>query len=331
MNTLTEQTLRRFYRGKRVLVTGGNGFIGANLVGALRTMGCTVVRLLRRRVSLRRGAAGIRDVVGDLREPRAWMRALKGVDIVFHLAAQTSESVAARDPAADLEANVLPMLRLLMCSQQCPKVPDVVFAGTATEAGIARRLPVDERHSDRPATVYDMHKLLAEIFLKSYAMQGLVRGTVLRLPNVYGPGPGGAAADRGVLNRMMRRALRGDALPLYGTGRALRDYLFIEDATRAFLAAGARIDRLNGGHYVIGTGKGHALRQAFDLVAQRAALRTGKRAALRRVRTPGNGSPVASRNFVADPSAFHRATGWRAATGLREGIDRTLNAYLCES
>jgi nucleoside-diphosphate-sugar epimerase len=331
MNTLTERALRRFYRGKRVLVTGGNGFLGTNLVDALLAMDCTVVRLLRRRVPVPRGAAGIRDVVGDLREPRVWTRALKGADVVFHLAAQTSESVAARNPAADLEVNVLPMLRLLKCSQLCPKAPDIVFAGTVTEAGVARRLQVNEHHPDRPATVYDMHKLIAEIFLKCYAAQGLVRGTVLRLPNVYGPGPGGAAADRGVLNRMMHRALHGEALPLYGTGRALRDYLFIEDATRAFLAAGRHIDRLSGRHYVIGTGKGHTLRQAFGMVAARAALRTGKGAALRRVRAPGTMSPVAARNFVADPSAFHRATGWRAATGLREGIDRTLNAYLCES
>ena len=113
--------------------------------------------------------------------------------------------------------------------------------------------------------------------------------------------------------------------------RALRDYLFIEDATRAFLTAGAHIGRLSGGHFVVGTGKGHTLRQAFGLVAARAALRTGKRATLRRVRAPRSGSPIAARNFVADPSAFRRATGWRAATGLRDGIDLTLNAYLCES
>lgn len=273
----------------------------------------------------------MRDVVGDLRSHRAWARALKNIDIVFHLAAQTSESLAACNPAADLEANVLPMLRLLECSQRCDTAPDIVFAGTVTESGFARRLPVDERQPDLPATIYDMHKLMAETCLKHYSAQGLVRGTVLRFSNVYGPGPSSATADRGVLNQMMRRALRGDPLPLYGAGRAMRDFVFVEDATRAFLAAGAGIHRLNGNHYVIGSGQGHTLRQAFELVLARAELITGRRSTLRRIHPPKRSSAIATRNFVANSSAFRLATGWRPETSLREGIDRTLSAYACES
>ena len=329
----TTGALLRHYKCKKVLVTGGLGFIGANLIESLKAADCTIVRLLRTKAARPASPcrADIRDVVGDMRKRVTWKRALRGIDVVFHLAAQTSVSVALEDPVADFETNVLPMLQLLEICRHQQSGPVVVFAGTVTQTGIAERLLVDEDHPDRPVTVYDTHKLMAETYLKQYARAGFVRSTVLRLANVYGPGPQSSAADRGVLNLMIRKALANKPLTLYGNGKFVRDYVFVHDVTRALLLAGAGIARLNGQHFVIGTGHGHTLKEAFNLVAERASLKTGRRVVVRHLPEPRFRQSIDSRSFVANSSKFRRATGWRAKYRLVEGIDRTIEAYRCES
>jgi nucleoside-diphosphate-sugar epimerase len=319
--------------GRTVLITGGAGYVAAGIVGLLRELDCRILRLMRpgRQAVPVSGKARLQDVTGDVCERRTWDSLLPEADVVFHLAAQTSVYQANEDPSADFEANVRPMLHLLETCRQKGQHPIVVFAGTATEAGIPERLPVDETHPDRPITVYDLHKWMAEIYLRHYAREGVVRGVTLRLANAYGPGPRSSSADRGVLNMMIRRALRGEKLTIYGCGDHLRDYVYVEDVSRAFLEAALNIDRLNGGYFVIGSGKGHTLKEAINLVADRVALKLGRRVGVVHVDPPVPQSPIEARNFVADSRRYSQATGWQARYSLPEGIDRTIEAFLCES
>lgn len=319
------------YRGKSVLVTGGLGFLGASLVAMLSNVDCRIIRVLRRGTNCSPIAnrAKIIDVIGDIREAAVWLRALEDVDIVIHLAGQTSVQVANEDPVADFDANVLPMLQLLETCRCKGHRPIVLFSGTVTQAGMPSCLPVDERHPDMPTTVYDVHKQMAENYLKYYVNQGTVCGATLRLANVYGPGPQSSNSERGVLNRMIRRALRGEALTVYGKGDVLRDYVYVEDAARAFLLAGVSIGCTNGQHYVIGEGHGHTLEEAFNTVAARVALKTGRKVQVTHTHPPGPPLPIESRSFVADSSRFCDATGWRTEIPFAAGIDRTIEAYLC--
>jgi nucleoside-diphosphate-sugar epimerase len=165
---------------------------------------------------------------------------------------------------------------------------------------------------------------MAEQYLRWYSEQGIVRGVALRLANIYGPGPRSSRDDRGILNLMIRRALTGEPLTVYGTGEQLRDYLYIEDAARAFLAAAAHSETLSGRHFVIGSGVGHAISDALEIVASRAEARTGKPVEVRRVPPPDTLSPIERRNFVADSRRFTSATGWQPRYSLSEGIDRTM-------
>jgi UDP-glucose 4-epimerase len=157
---------------------------------------------------------------------------------------------------------------------------------------------------------------------------GAVKGAALRLANVYGPGPASSSADRGILNQMVRKALKGETLRIYGKGDFLRDYVYVEDVARAFALAADHVDAVNGKHFVISTGTGHTLAQAVRLVAERVAARTGRQALVEHVAPPASLSPIDTRNFVGDPSAFARATGWRPSVSLQEGIDRTIDFFL---
>ena len=327
-NGLSEEVLA-CYRSKRVLISGGNGYLATNLIGMLREVDCTIIRLVRDRKedSLTNEGERLIDVTGDVQLRSTWERALVDVDVVYHLAAQTSVYKANQEPSADLKANVLPMLHLLETCRDRGLRPVVLFSGTTTQAGIPTRLTVDETHPDNPVTIYDLHKLMAENFLKYYANQEIVLGASLRLTNVYGPGPKSSSADRGVLNTMIHRALQGEALTVYGHGDYLRDYVYVKDVARAFLMAGANIDRANGQHFVIGSGQGNTIAEAFNLVADRVAMRTGLRVQVKHVQPPDRQSSIESRNFVADSKLFTQATGWRPNYSLPEGIDRTIEAY----
>jgi UDP-glucose 4-epimerase len=328
VNELSNKEVRTCCAGKRILVTGGAGYLAGSLVDLLKDADCHITRLGRSEEKFTpvRGVARIEDFVGDVRERAVWERALKSVDIVFHFAAQTSVYVANKDARADLEANVVPMLHLLEVCRRNDLHPIVLFSGTVTEAGIPQRLPVDESHPDHPVTVYDLHKLMAENYLKYYVSQGLVRGATLRLANVFGPGPKSSSADRGVLNTMIRTALAGEAITVYGQGEQLRDYVYVEDVARAFVLAAASIARTDGLHFVIGSGEGHTIAEAMRIVSQRVAKKTGIEVPLVHVDPPQPQSPIEARNFVADTTLFSKSTGWHTRFLLAEGIDRTIEA-----
>jgi nucleoside-diphosphate-sugar epimerase len=122
--------------------------------------------------------------------------------------------------------------------------------------------------------------------------------------------------------------LRGQALIVQGSGAYLRDYVFIEDVVDAFLAAASKPDRVNGRHFVVGSGHGITIREAFELIASRVKQLTGR--AVEVSSEPVTAlSPIEQRNFVADPSRFSAATGWLPSWTLTSGVDCTIEAFTC--
>jgi nucleoside-diphosphate-sugar epimerase len=318
------------FTGKRLLITGSSGFLASGLIARVKEASChlrCVTRSPTPPAAMEGGRATFEHVAGDIRERVFWRKILPDVNFVFHFAAQTSVYAADQNPAEDLDSNVQPMLRLLETCREQGWRPGILFAGSVTECGLPVTLPVNETHPDRPVTIYDWHKLLAESYLEHYVRLGWARGATLRLANIYGPGPASGKPDRGILNQMMRRALRGEPLTLHGDGQQVRDYLFITDAAEAFLAAAVHLEKTNGEHFVLGGGQGHTLAQAFGLVAERATALTGCAATINPIEPPQGLSRIEDRNFVADTSRFHSLTGWTPRVALAEGIDLTLKSF----
>ena len=318
-----------FYSNKKILITGGRGYLGSILTNTLSHVACKIIRLGRSDVyqSVKENKADLIDIKADIRDKHTWADNLEGIDFVFHFAAQTSVYKAEQDAVEDFRSNVLPILHLLEVCKQNKWQPSVLFAGTVTEAGIPKAIPVDESYLDDPVTIYDLHKLMAEKYLRYYANQQVVKGTILRLANVYGPGPMSGNADRGVLNMMIQKALRGDDLTVYGKGDNLRDYIYVKDVINAFLIAGSKMDALNGRHFVIGSGVGHTLKEAFQSVVERAKILNGKTVNIVSIEPPKAQSAIDERHFVADSTAFKSLTNWVPNYTLECGIDNTI-AYL---
>ncbi|HEY2934918.1 MAG TPA: NAD-dependent epimerase/dehydratase family protein [Acidobacteriota bacterium] len=315
---------------KRVLITGAAGYLASALLRVLGARDAQIVRFARpgSRLAPVQSRFPVVDTLGDIADSSIWNTILKDAGTIFHFAGQTSASVSNRDPQADLEINVLPILRLLETCRRRDLHPALLFASTVTIAGIPRQLPVSESHPDDPLTVYDLHKLMAEHYLKYYTRQRVVSGAILRLANIYGPGPRSSSADRGILNQMIKKALDGDELTVYGAGEQVRDYVYVDDVANAFVAASDHIAQTSGRHFVIGSGKGCTISEAIHLVAARVKHRTGRQPAVKSIQPPTPQLEIETRNFVADTSAFCRATGWKPETDLVEGIDRTIDYWL---
>jgi UDP-glucose 4-epimerase len=318
-----------YWSEKRVLITGGAGYLAFSLLQLLKDQPVSIIRLGRPGSTFvpLQGIAEIQEVCADIRDPTIWEAIIKDVDVIFHLAAQTSVAIAEADPIEDLSINVLPMVSMLEACRRAQSVPNVILASTATVCGLTDSLPVDEHAVEQPLTMYDLHKWMAENYLMYFDHQCAVRGVALRLANVYGPGPPSSKADRGILNLMVRRALAGDELTVYGTGDYLRDYVFVDDVANAFIAAAENMEAASGGYYLIGSGKGHTVNGAIELVASRVASKGGIEAPVIHVDPPVKLTPIDTRNFVASTRSFQSQTGWQSQVCLTEGIDRTIDFY----
>ncbi|HTE77095.1 MAG TPA: NAD(P)-dependent oxidoreductase [Xanthobacteraceae bacterium] len=307
-----------------VVITGARGYIGSALAKSLSSQGCALRLVSRATVpqNFDRASGTIDHVQADLRKEQSWQTLLDGADAVVHLSARTDLRAAEANPKEERELNVEPVEALIRAARNCRRPFPVVFASTVTIAGHAPPIPVSEQIQDEPCTVYDRHKLECETMLRDATRQGFLRACSLRLANVYGYGSGIASinSNRGILNEIMRRAGRGETLTLYGKGEYVRDFIFIGDVVDAFCRALVSDQVRDGSHYVIASGRGYTLAQAFDLVAKEALRCTRRAVEIRNVSEPSDLNSIERRNFVGDSTLFQKLTGWRAQVDLQNGI-----------
>ena len=233
------------YRGKKVIVTGGAGFIGSNLTLRLVRDGAHVtvvdpcvpgcggdVRNLESvldRVSI----LGV-----DIAQPAVFEGAIRQADVIFNLAGEISHIHSMLNPERDLQLNTTSQLRFLQaCADWNPGVR-VVFAGTRQVYGVPEYLPVDENHPINPVDFNGVHKYAATMYHLMLSRMGLLDACVLCLTNVYGPRMSLTVPGQGFLSAYLRKLELGHQLEVFGDGMQLRDPLFVDDAVEAFLLVG---------------------------------------------------------------------------------------------
>ncbi len=298
---------------KNILITGANGYIGSSVAKTLANKARHLTLFTRQ--------------TGDIADKNIWKSLLKNIDIIFHFAAQTSSRFANNNPHQDLETNVLPILSMIETCIKYNYSPDIVFSGAVTEVGYTEKGKTNEEQKDLPITIYDIHKLTAEKYLQYYSNQLKRRAAILRLPNIYGPGPSSSRPDRGITNMMVKKAIKGEPLTVYGDGSYVRDYLYIDDVVDAFLKAAANLEKTKGKYYVVGTGVGHTILEMATIIKEEAEKITDKKIKILFASFPEGTSPIEYRNFIADSSKFRKDTGWSAKISLREGIRKTIEYF----
>jgi UDP-glucose 4-epimerase len=325
-----ERQFRRTFRGRRVLITGGLGFIGSNLARELVRLGAKVTvldALIPEYGGNRRNLAGLggklRVKIGDVRD-RAHLPALvRGQEFLFNLAGQTSHMDSMTDPDTDLEINCRAQLSLLeVCRQHNPGVR-VVFASTRQIYGRPEYLPVDERHPLRPVDVNGINKLAGEEYHLLYSAVHGVRSTVLRLTNTIGPRMRVKDARQTFLGVWVKQVLSGEPFEVWG-GAQLRDFTYVDDAVEALLLAAAKPAAVGRVYNLGGSGR-LSLRELADLVVAAAG---GGRYVVRKF--PADRRKIDIGDYYADDRLIRRELGWKPRTDVREAVARTVEFFRAE-
>jgi nucleoside-diphosphate-sugar epimerase len=300
-----------------ILITGASGYIASHLLQKIDPIHNNIYCQSRCYKVDHKTNWIKHDLVNDLWEDIN----LPHIDIVYYLAAQTSIYVAEESPINDLMINVIGLLRLLEFLKKQLKPAFVVLAGTSTQAGLVDRLPINESFPNNPITFYDVSKCSAEMYLKQYIHKGWVKGCILRLSNVFGGAFSVKGQDRGIISKVYNQALSGKDVFIYGDGKFLRDYIYIDDVVSAFLAASLNSEVTNGRAFFIGSGKSLSINDAFLNVISLAAKKTGNKVGLLHIDPPSNLSSIEFRNAEIDFSAFRDATGWSPKFNFKTGIE----------
>ena len=316
------------YRGRKVLITGGMGFIGSNLARRLVELDADVLivdSLIEDYGGNLFNVDGIQDRVtfnvADVRQASTMNYLVRGRDVIFNLAGQVSHLDSMRDPQTDLDINCRSQLTLLEACRHYNPQTKVVYAGTRQVYGKPERLPVDESHLVRPTDINGINKAAGENYHLVYNNVYGIRACSLRLTNVYGPRQLIRHSRQGFIAWFIRTAIEGGEIQVFGDGSQIRDFVYVDDAADAFLRAGVT-DACNGGVFNVGGIEPIAHR---DLV--RLLIDVAGSGSYRFVDWPDDKKRIDIGSYYTDSGRFTAATGWKPTVDLRDGLGRTLAFY----
>ncbi len=296
---------------KHCVVTGGAGFIGSNIVGALLRDGVRVTVL----DNLSSGYESnllpfpdVRFVRGDVRDPEAVGSALEGADVVFHLAASVGNKRSIDDPVTDAEINVLGTIRVLEAARKYG-VEKVVVSSSAGIFGELKTLPIREDHQVEPDSPYGCTKLCQEKLCLAYAKLYGIDAVALRYFNVYGPNQRFDAYGN-VIPIFAFQMLRGEPITIFGDGEQTRDFIHVDDIVQANIRA-ARTPSVTGAYNIAS-----ASRITINELVRLLELSSG----ITPMVSHGPERPGDVRHSLADISKAQAAFGFSPTIGLEEGL-----------
>lgn len=318
-----------FYKGKKVLITGGLGFLGSNLANRLSDLGADVTVL----DCLLKGHGGnvfniqdvkkrVKFVKGDIRNKKLIEKLIKGKDFLFSIAAQTSHTDSVDHPYLDADINVNGQLNILEACRKLNKEIKIVYCSSRAVYGSSPKKLIDEETLPNPMDVYSVHKLAGEYYHKIYSRVHGLKTVILRVANGYGPRAQMKGPTFGILNWFIRLALDNKEIKIFGDGKQLRDYVYSGDIIEAFLKVGES-GNFTSEIYNVGSGQGVSL---VNIVQE--IVRISQRGQIVYVSWPDKNKKIDVGDFVADVSKIEAQTGWRPRVGLEQGLKETIEFYL---
>ncbi len=323
-----KQELEEYYSGKKVLITGGLGFLGSNLAHALVKLGAevTIVDALLAPFggnifNVEGIKTELRVEIADIRDTEVIRRLVPGQDLMFNLAGQVSHVDSMTDPLRDYDINIRGNLNILEIARKENPHIKIVYAGTRGQYGKLAHLPADEKAPRFPVDIYGVNKDAVERFHLIYKSLYGLRTTSIRINNTYGPRHQMKHAKFGILNWFIRLAMDGQTIKVFGDGSQLRDYNYVDDVTDAFLTVGAS-EKANGEAFNLGSG--YAVK-FLDMVKRIIEVSASGRYEF--VPWPKTRKEVEVGDYLADYSKIQKELGWKPKVELEEGLKLTVDFY----
>ena len=315
------------FHGRNVLVTGGLGFLGSNLAIRLVRYGARVT-LLDSLVPQFGGSffniAPVRDSVvlniSDMRDANSLDILVQGRDYIFNLAGQVSHGDSMRDPQLDLAVNCVSTMNLVEACRKHNPEARLLYTSTRQVYGRPQSLPVNEDHPTVPIDVTGINKLAAEYYHLLYHGTYGIRSTVLRLTNTFGPRQQIRSNRQGFATVFLRQALRGETVSLYGGGRQVRDFNYVDDVVGAMLLA-VTTPACLGKVFNLGSERAYSLIEFVEVLGKFCKFKSES------VPFPDDKKIIDIGDYFGDFSRFRAATGWTPQVDLEEGLERTVAFY----
>ena len=320
--------MRSFFNKKKILITGGLGFIGSNLARRLVDWGGRVTLVDSLIPEYGGNLYNIKDFkdrvtvnISDVRDRYSMEVLVQGQDFLFNLAGQTSHLDSMLDPHTDLEINCRAQLSILEACRRVNPLIKVIFASTRQVYGIPKYLPVDEKHLLYPVDVNGINKMAGEWYHIVYNNVYRIRATALRLTNTYGPRMRIKDARQTFLGIWIRRIIEGDPFEIFGDGAQIRDFNYIDDVIDAFLLAAIR-EEADGQVYNLGADDPVNLMDLAMLLTQIRGSGT-----YQVIPFPSERKVIDIGDYYADYASVQRDLGWKPKTPLKEGLRKTLEYF----
>jgi UDP-glucose 4-epimerase len=314
--------------GKRVLITGGLGFIGSTLAHRLVGLGADIVlvdSLIPEYGGNLQNIAGIENRVkvniADIRDEYSMNYLIRGQDYLFNLAGQTSHLDSMQDPYTDLDINCRAQLSILeACRKHNPGVR-IVFASTRQIYGVPDFLPVSEAHPVHPTDVNGANKMASEWYHIVYNRVYGIRASVLRLTNTIGPRMRVRDARQTFLGWWVRQLLDGRPIQVFGDGEQVRDFNYVDDVVDALIRSAASEDA-HGKVFNLGSKDVISLKDLAALMAE-----IYKDGTYEIVPFPEDRKAIDIGDYYGDYGLIHDVLGWKPKTPLADALQRTLDYY----
>ena len=302
----------RTYRNKKVLVIGGSGFIGSNLVQKFIDIGVDVSMFDKKiRTSLKQ----YQPYPGDLRDFKSVENVIKQkFDLVFHCAGYSGQIPSQENPYQSFESNVVGTINLLESVRKYSGATKILLIGSRLEYGKPHYLPVDENHPTEPISFYGIDRLTSSMYALHYSKTYEMPVVIFRVSNAYGPHPAFHFTHYNVINSFIDSAIKKKALTIFGKGQQIRDYLYIDDLTEALLLAGAN-KRANSQIYNVGYGKPITFKKMLKIIAHRANVN------IEHSPWPSSYRQLETGDYVTDIRKIRQHLHWGPKISPEQGVE----------
>ena len=313
-------------KGKVIVITGGSGYIGSRLVEILIKYDCRIIIVTRKKKY--NNAKKIKYWKLNLEKITSWKKIIKSTDVVIHLFWNNSIVYAENNPKKSLFFSSIPITQMIRASDELSKKIRFIFTSTVTLYGLTSKNTIDENYIPSPTTYYDLNKLYVEKQLELASFNNIISSVSLRLANVYGPSPAKSIIkDRGLMNKAVEKAINIKKLNLYGGGKYLRDFVYIDDVVNAIIHS-IFIKYSQPSTYNIGSGISYSIKKFFELIALELKKQTKYKIVISKVNWPNNSKPIDKRNFKCSIDLFKHKSNWKPHIKLKKGIRNLVINYL---